>query len=453
MSKKRVKLAAIAAAILALLVIWFIILPAPASSFNYDINEDGTVTVTFYGGYRPYVKIPEKIEGRTVTAVGYVDSSKRKSLMDNRSYEDFCIIHAVTLPNSVKIIGDDAFALLFNLSYINMPDSLEYIGNSAFWDTDIKSIDLPDSVKTISDGAFLGCEKLKKVKLPNGLEEINEYAFGKCLSLKKIDIPETVKVIRESAFGGCEKLADVTLPEGLERIEGEAFENTTVKELYLSENLTFVGASAFCGSPFDERFLDDEFEIINGKILYRVNSEKTEIHIPEGIECVGAGAFIGLDMVQEKTLYFAPNAEEIIFPSSVTTLENYTPSLFVTGLCPNSLKRITVPQTVESTDSYLFVGCDQLTEVTLESTADISSDMFKNCSALEEIVIPEGVKRIGLEAFKNCTALKKVVIPSTVEVIANNAFEGCTSLKTVDVPESAEIEKNAFPKGTKVIRY
>ncbi|MCM1522954.1 MAG: leucine-rich repeat domain-containing protein [Ruminococcus sp.] len=136
----------ITAAVLLFLIIRFIILPSPESSFNYDINEDGTVTVTFYAGSRPYVKIPEKKEGRTVTAVGYADGS-RKSLMGKRSFEEQCIIRAVTLPDSFKIIGDDAFALLFNLSYINFPDSLEYIGRGAFWDADIKSAVIPDSVK------------------------------------------------------------------------------------------------------------------------------------------------------------------------------------------------------------------------------------------------------------------------------------------------------------------
>ena len=61
-------------------------------------------------------------------------------------------------------------------------------------------------------------------------------------------------------------------------------------------------------------------------------------------------------------------------------------------------------------------------------------------TAIEVLIIPEGVTRIGSSAtsattstynFLNCTNLKKVILPSTLVAINAYAFDGCTSLQTL----------------------
>lgn len=52
------------------------------------------------------------------------------------------------------------------------------------------------------------------------------------------------------------------------------------------------------------------------------------------------------------------------------------------------------------------------------------------------VVIPEGVTKIGNMAFKGCTGLQSVAIPEGVRVINWRAFSGCTSLTSVVIPES-----------------
>ena len=43
---------------------------------------------------------------------------------------------------------------------------------------------------------------------------------------------------------------------------------------------------------------------------------------------------------------------------------------------------------------------------------------FRDCSQLEEIVIPEGVSSIENQAFLDCTRLSKVYLPKSLESIA-----------------------------------
>ncbi|MBQ9085427.1 MAG: leucine-rich repeat protein [Clostridia bacterium] len=64
---------------------------------------------------------------------------------------------------------------------------------------------------------------------------------------------------------------------------------------------------------------------------------------------------------------------------------------------------------------------------------------------ITEVVIPEGIEKIGAYAFANLTALTKVTLPSTLKYIEYGAFYGCTNLTTVEGLEYVvTINKYAF---------
>ena len=77
-------------------------------------------------------------------------------------------------------------------------------------------------------------------------------------------------------------------------------------------------------------------------------------------------------------------------------------------------------------------------------TICICDDAFYYCTGLTSIVIPEGVKEIGLRAFNGCTGLTSIVIPEGVTKIGRCAFLGCTSLTdiAVSVGNSSYVSKN-----------
>ncbi|MBR5362728.1 MAG: leucine-rich repeat domain-containing protein, partial [Oscillospiraceae bacterium] len=99
----------------------------------------------------------------------------------------------------------------------------------------------------------------------------------------------------------------------------------------------------------------------------------------------------------------------------------------------------------------------------------IGDALFKNCSALTDVTIPDTVTAIGSEAFKNCTALQTVALPATLKEIGSSAFSGsglteavlpgcaigkaaffgCASLKTLTIGEGTEIlPEDCFRKCT-----
>jgi hypothetical protein len=109
---------------------------------------------------------------------------------------------AFTIPNTVKCIGDEAFALCYSLRSIVIPNSVTSIGKSAFTCCyNLQSVVIPNSVTSIGEFAFNGCANLQNVVIPNSVTSIGAFAFAYCNRLQSIVIPNSVTNIGRSAFG------------------------------------------------------------------------------------------------------------------------------------------------------------------------------------------------------------------------------------------------------------
>ena len=56
---------------------------------------------------------------------------------------------------------------------------------------------------------------------------------------------------------------------------------------------------------------------------------------------------------------------------------------------------------------------------------------FRNCTSLTEIVIPDGVTKIGYETLYNCSSLARIIVGAGVISVGGSAFFDCTSLTSV----------------------
>jgi hypothetical protein len=127
------------------------------------------------------------------------------------------------VPSTVTIIGDFAFANC-PFSSITIPANWTIMGKSVFYScSNLTSVIISDNVTTIPVGAFSQCGALTSVTIPNSVNTIQDIAFQWCVKLASITIPDGVTTIGVDAFSRCDELASVTIGSGIESINSGAF--------------------------------------------------------------------------------------------------------------------------------------------------------------------------------------------------------------------------------------
>ena len=201
----------------------------------YKILNDGvSVSVSDGTNYRfENVKIPSKVDynGKTytVTEVGEYCFNRNESIV------------SVAIPNSVKVIRNNAFNEAKNLEKVSIPDSV----NTLEWDSfrecsSLTSITIPDSVTEIEYGAFQGCKNLESVVLPNSIKTIPEHLFSDCNSLTMITIPDSVLEIQECVISDCNSITSIFVPSSVKNVNIYAFAGCkSLSSLYIPYNINY----------------------------------------------------------------------------------------------------------------------------------------------------------------------------------------------------------------------
>ena len=186
----------------------------------------------------------------------------------------------IVIRQGTKGIADSSVEGIFNKNVVSiiLPDTLEYIGESAFENTSIESITLPDTVYYIGKSAFLLCEKLKNIKLPKNISIIPRSIFQGCRKLETVTIPNSVKTIESGAFWSS-GITSIIIPDSVEEIGSYAFCDSNLKNVIIGKGINKIGENAFgarnlngcsyTGSEYEWNAIDIKKEG-NGR-LYPVN--------------------------------------------------------------------------------------------------------------------------------------------------------------------------------------
>ena len=134
-------------------------------------------------------------------------------------------LNTVNLPNSLKSLGQQAFADCPKLSTVNFNNGLESIGKACFYlDKSLKSATLPNSVSELGEGVFHKCESLETLSLGNSLKTVEYMLADSCSSLKAIYIPESVTSIKDLAFNRCYSLTKVIIDKNVKTMGEGVFQ-------------------------------------------------------------------------------------------------------------------------------------------------------------------------------------------------------------------------------------
>ncbi len=133
----------------------------------------------------------------------------------------------------------------YNVTKIVVSSGITGIGDHCFETCAAVSVSLPSTLKTIGDCVFQNCDKLGSITLPSSVTSIGSECFCKCTSLKSFTSYGLTE-IPFRAFYGCSSLTGVTLNEGVKQILREAFTDcSSLEAIVLPASLEFVYYNAF----------------------------------------------------------------------------------------------------------------------------------------------------------------------------------------------------------------
>ena len=159
------------------------------------------------------------------------------------------ILESVSLPSTLKRIGDSAFEYCYALREIVIPDAVTEIGYGAFRACKgLNHVVLPENLKSIGGTAFSSCESLDGVVIPYGVETVGNMAFESCISLTNLELPDSVTSLGHSIFEGCTELRGARLPDGiLEIMEDMFYLCHSLRSIVVPEGVMSIGERAFYG--------------------------------------------------------------------------------------------------------------------------------------------------------------------------------------------------------------
>ena len=149
----------------------------------------------------------------------------------------------VSVPNLSKVtkMGWGAFQSCENLHASVDLSSLQSIPGHAFCYTPVKIVGLCDNLKSIGDWAFIWSNVA--VQLPETLEKIGNYAFYDGTLPEQLSIPDSVTSVGMAAFSGVRGVRDVTIGRGLTKIPRDMFDGSTVQKITIENSMDDITGS------------------------------------------------------------------------------------------------------------------------------------------------------------------------------------------------------------------
>ncbi len=136
-----------------------------------------------------------------------------------------------------------------------------------------------------------------------------------------------------------------------------------------------------------------DFDVHEG-VLSSYRGQAPIVEIPEGVRCIGKGAFIDRTDIQE-----------IHFPEGIISIEDSA-----------------------------FERCRAIQTIALPASLErIGDAAFRRCTALRFVLFGQGLRSIGDRAFEFCSALGAVELKDRLDEFAPTSFNNCPSLRSIEV--------------------
>ncbi len=380
--------------------------------------------------------------------------STLKKIGDFAFQYDSLLSSPLILPEGFTSQGVVSFGDCVSLPSATFPGTMDSIPSQSLWSCiSLATVTIGEGVSLISQAAFVLCSELHMMEIPSTLDSIGDYAFY-------YGVPDTLVMHRgvppalgDSVFTDYHSILIVPSGSvsayrqhpvwGLFQYIIEVFphthQGTTLYYTLDTADNAMVVAPNFPVTLNDTNAWAGYVKptgavVVPDSVPYRgtmhaVNAvgdhaffhcrEITAITLPDSVNSIGTNAFAVCRALQSVNI-----------PDGVTRL-----SYGCLQVC-TSLQAIDIPASVRSIDQGAFYNCRGLKTVTFHEGLDSIGWMAFFWCAMERVTLPEGLRVIGYEAFDHNNNLRHVDLPSTLEVVWPNVFRECPLLDSVVFPDT-----------------
>ena len=342
------------------------------------------------------------------------------------------------------------FVITFKKPITTIPQHWLQIKDGDCGDYPFIAISLPNSVTTIEQDAFGELYNCQSITFGNNITSIGNYAYSYSLARINIkDLAAYCKINFQSAYASPfynrdvdlylngEKVVDLHIPSDVTEIKNYAFfKAKSIENIYFSSTTPPTLGTYSLGDP-------------------NANPHPT-IHIPEGcLDAYMSGNWpnvykswiegVNDDVISDYLISL--DSRTIVYTTTDGQKIDYNGNDAVASHTFSG-KVGSIKYRNEPTEVSGFISCNTLLNVALpNSVKSIGDGAFMMCSNLKNITLEEGLTSIGIGAFAY-TALESINIPNSVTSIGCNAFSE-TKFKSVRIPDSVtEIGDYAFSNYT-----
>lgn len=219
----------------------------------------------------------------------------------NYAFFYFSWINEITIPPSVREIGNKAFRGNFEVTKINFSEgNLEKIGKDAFNGVYVSELVIPSTVTEIGEMAFYCADGLKRLVLPPHLKVLRNMAFSMSSELTYVTWPEDLELMEQESL--CTFLGDsLILPDKLREIQKDNLKDVrNARLIVMPRNLSKLEGNIFCKvaslkemyakNPVPPELPDDFYD---GSCMTNLSSDAV-LYVPTGsVGAYKANAFFG----------------------------------------------------------------------------------------------------------------------------------------------------------------
>ena len=352
-----------------------------------------------------------------------IDLSKHDAVIESQAFYGCTSLITANLAE-VTEIGTYAFGECAALSAVSIP-KLVKLGEGAFarYEDDgtgaaFIEITLPATLKEMGDGAFLGCSRLREIVIPSSVEKFGNIMFGFCAELSKVTLPAGITDLGILTFIGCESL-DTVNTSNITVIGDSAFRGCVSLRTLSLENVVSIGAAAFAESS----------------VYGEIDAPKLEYIGLHGFE--SAYNITGFDapnlkVIEEAAFMNCYNLASFAFSDSLEKVGIMAFYCDTRGGIPRltSFYLSDKHSTSGKINDYALLDDGSL-YITLPS-GKLQLQAVPSAKTSTTLTVKEGTVRIEAYAGNSNSNVRNIVLPDSLKIIGNFAFYGYDRLESVE---------------------